>query len=246
MKIAYLDPVPLGAAPDFEKLIAEELKKYAAPGTEIGYHALDDGADNYEYAVYEAFMLPQVLKKVKSLEEQGYDGVILGCFYDPGIEAAKEFARGVVVVGVAEAAVTLANLLCKRFSLLIPRDKNYTHMHEMVERYNGLGRLASIRSLHIRVLDLQEGSDTDMRMEQEIEKAIKEDRAEAIVLACTMEAGKFKSLQEKYGLPVIDPCIAALKMAEYLIQCKKQCGWTVSEIGTYESPPEDELKAFGF
>jgi len=246
MKVAYLDPVPLGADPAFEKLIAEELRKYAAPNTEVSYHALDSGADNYEYAIYEAFMLPRILKRVISLEEQGYDAVILGCFYDPGIEAAKEYVKGMVVVGVAEAAVTLANLICKRYSLLIPRDKNYTHMYEMVERYSGIAKLASIRSLNIRVLDLQESSDTDLRMEKEIELALGKDRAEAIILACTMEAGKFKSMQEKYGIPVIDPCIAALKMAECLVNCKKQCGWTVSKVGSYESPPQDEMRSYAF
>ncbi len=243
MRIAYLDPVPARAA---EEIIAEELKKYAEQETEVSYHTLDCGADNYEYAVYEAFMLPHILNKVKLLEELGYDAVILGCFYDPGLDAAKEYAKDIVVVGAAESAITLVNLLCKRYSLLIPRDKNYTQMHEMAERYHGIGKLATIRSLHIRVLDLQEGADTDFRMEQEIEKAISEDKAEAIVLACTMEAGKFRSLQEKFGIPVIDPSVAALKMAEYLVHCKRQCGWAVSKIGTYESPPDDELKSFDF
>ncbi|MGF6376990.1 allantoin racemase [Clostridiales Family XIII bacterium PM5-7] len=243
MKIAYLDPVPAEAG---VPVFLEELSKFAARTSEISYHTLTSGADNYEYEVYEAYMLPKILDKVKSLEAEGYDGVILGCFYDPGIEAAREMSEKIVVVGAAQAAIHLATLLSKRFSLMIPRDKNYTHMREMVSRYGAEEKLASIRSLNIKVLELQNSDFTDLRMEEELQGAIKDDYAEAMVLACTMETGKFIELQEKYGLPVIDPAVAALKLTEYLCECKQSCGWYTSKMGTYETPPENEWKKFQF
>jgi allantoin racemase len=243
MKIAYLDPVPESAA---DQIIYTELCKYCASLTEVSYHTLNCGAENYEYATYEAFMLPHILTKVKRLEALEFDAVIIGCFFDPGLDAAKEMAKNIIVVGVAEASIVLARLLSKRFSLIIPRVKNYTHMLEMVTKNEAIGNLASIRTLHIRVLDLQEDASTSHVMELEIEEAIKNDNAEAVILACTMEAGKFKSLQERFGVPIIDPTVAALKMAEYLVNCKKQCGWTVSKVATYESPPENEMRSYGF
>ncbi|MGN0718638.1 MAG: aspartate/glutamate racemase family protein [Anaerovoracaceae bacterium] len=243
IKIAYLDPVPEDAG---ISVFLDELRRYAAPDTDVSYHTLKTGADNYEYEVYEACMVPYILKKVKELEEEGYDGVILGCFYDPALEAARELCENMVVTGAAQGAVTLAALLSKRFSLMIPRDKNYTHMKEMVEKNGMLHKLASIRVLNIRVLDLQDSDVTDRRMEEEMEAAIREDHAEAMVLACTMEVGKYRQLQEQFGIPVIDPAVAGLKLTEYLIRCRKDCGWYTSKLGTYETPPEEELASFRF
>ena len=243
MRIAYLDPVPEEAA---IALFLDELKKHAGPDTEVSYHTLEKGADNYEYQVYETCMGPLILNKIRQLEAEGYDGVVLGCFYDPVLEAAREMCDHIVVTGAAQGAVTLASLLSARFSLLIPRDKNYTHMREMVVKNGALEKLASIRVLNIRVLDLQDSEITDRRMEEEIETAIKQDHAEAIVLACTMEAGKYEALQKKYQVPVIDPAVAGLKLNEYLIRCRKDCGWYVSKMGTYETPSQEEWESYHF
>lgn len=243
MRIAYLDPVPEAAG---LPLFLNELKKYAGKGTEVSYHTLSVGSDNYEYEVFEAYMMPHILNKVRELEEEGYDGCILGCFYDPALDAAKELCTRMVVVGAAQGAVTLVKQLSRRFSIMIPRDKNYTHMLDMVQRYADTSDLASVRVLNIRVLDIQNSGITDLRMQEEMECAIKNDRAEAMVLACTMEVGKYIELQKKYGIPVIDPAVAGLKLAEYLICCRDTCKWYTSNQGTYESPDRDELDSFTF
>lgn len=244
MKIAFLDPVPSAfGLPVF----AQELRQYICPHTEIDYVTLDtNGTDNYEFEVYEAYMSPQILDRVRGLEEEGYDAVILGCFYDPAIVPARELCTKMVVVGAAQASISLAKLICKRYSLLIPRDKNYTHMREMVERNHGIDALASIRMLNLKVMEIQEDETfRDSRMEEEITAAVHEDLAEAIVLACTMEVGTFLKLQEKYGIPIIDPVIAGLKTAEYLVECRDSCGWYTSKRGTYETPSKEEMKSFG-
>lgn len=243
IRIAYLDPIPAWRG---IPVFIEQLQHYAAPDSEISYHTLKTGATNYEYEVYEACMLSQIVSKVKSLEDDGYDGVILGCFYDPALEAAKELCKNMVVVGAAQSAIILASLLSSRFSLMIPREKNYTHMKSMVERNGMLHKLASIRILNIRVLDLQNCDITYQRMKEEMEAAIQEDHAEAMVLACTLEIGKFRQLQKQFEIPVIDPVIASLKLVEYLVRCKKDCGWYTSKLGTYETPPAEELESFLF
>ena len=67
MRIAYLDPVPEAAG---LPLFLNELKKYAGKGTEVSYHTLSVGSDNYEYEVFEAYMMPHILNKVRELEEE--------------------------------------------------------------------------------------------------------------------------------------------------------------------------------
>ena len=75
--------------------------------------------------------------------------------------------------------------------------------------------------------------------------AITEDRAEAVILGCTMEFGFFRKLQEEFGIPIIDCSVAALKYAEYLAEVRDVCGWNTSKIGGFESPALGELDGWG-
>ena len=43
------------------------------------------------------------------------------------------------------------------------------------------------------------------------------------------------------GVPVIDPGIAAVKFAEFLVEIKTRFGWKHSKIGAYETPPKEEI-----
>ena len=51
-----------------------------------------------------------------------------------------------------------------------------------------------------------------------------------------MEVGFYKEVEQRLGVPVIDPSIAALKRAEYAAILKQQCGWQPSRKWSSESP----------
>lgn len=75
--------------------------------------------------------------------------------------------------------------------------------------------------------------------------AVEEDGAEAIILGCTIEFGFFEQVQREVGVPVIDPVVAAFKMAEALAGMKRRFGWSPSRVGSCEPPPEAQINAFG-
>ena len=56
-----------------------------------------------------------------------------------------------------------------------------------------------------------------------------------------METGQYRSLQEEFCVPVIDPAIAAMMNAIMQYNCKKYCGWSYSKKCTFERPPEKEI-----
>jgi len=241
MRIAYLDPVDETGA--FEEIVLE-LRKYADKETKIDFKYLEKGAGDLEYICYEAFTVPEIIRTAKTLKDESYDAIIIGCFYDPGIDAVRECLDDIVVVGPGESSILLSRYLGSRFSIIAGRDKHLPRMREMVERTGLSGNLASIRTLGIRVNDMQKDHDfLFKRMTEEISEAINKDKSEVILLGCTMEAGQFQKLQGMFGVPVIDPTVAALKAAEYLVQCKKMCGWTVSRAFSYEMPDLAEMKA---
>lgn len=242
MRIAYLDPVNENYK--FEGIV-DVLKKYINKGTEIDFKFLERGAGNLEYQCYEAYTVPELIYEVKKLKAEKYDAVIIGCFFDPGIDAIREFIDDMVIVGPGESSMLLGRYLGNKFSIIAGRKKHLARMYEVVDRVGLSSKLSSIRTLDIRVDDMQKDHEFLLkRTSDEISKAISEDNAEVIILGCTMEAGQFEKLQKTFNVPVIDPSVAALKTAEYLVSCKNMCGWDISRALSYETPDIFEMKTY--
>ena len=43
------------------------------------------------------------------------------------------------------------------------------------------------------------------------------------------------------GVPVIDPTLAPVKYAEYMVELRQRLDWRTSKVGLYESPPSEEI-----
>lgn len=103
-------------------------------------------------------------------------------------------------------------------------------------------RLATFKSVEIGVLDLQQDKEATLRrFTKAAEEAIESDGAEVIILGCSGAHGFYEQLRRDLGVPVIDPGIAAVKFAEFLVEIKTRFGWKHSKIGAYETPPEEEI-----
>ena len=62
---------------------------------------------------------PYQVRAALEAEQEGFDAVVLGCKLEPGVQAAKEACR-IPVVSELEAALHVACMVARRFSLLIP------------------------------------------------------------------------------------------------------------------------------
>jgi len=90
-----------------------------------------------------------------------------------------------------------------------------------------------VRAADIPVLSLEDpASNARDRLRSEIATALKEDRAEAIILGCAGMADLATSLQAEFGLPVIDGVSAAVKQAEALVALDL----TTYKMGGYAAP----------
>jgi len=102
----------------------------------------------------------------------------------------------------------------------------------LVRRY-GMGDRARVRASDIPVLELEnEASGAIGKLRAEIERALAEDGAEAIVLGCAGMTDLARELQAYYGVPVVDGVAAAVKQAEALVSL----GLSTSKRGSYASP----------
>lgn len=175
----------------------------------------------------------ELLRMVQAAEDDGYDAIIIACFSDPAIVAAKELCD-IPVVGIAEASMHMACMLGSKFTILTTSRKRIPSKALYV-RYNGLeSRLASVRALGVSVVETShEPGKTKEAILNVAREAIEEDGAEVIILGCAGMAGYGKELEEELGVPVLDPNAVALKMAEAMVDL----GLKPSKAGLFAHPP---------
>lgn len=240
-RILYIHPVYAQSVVDDIKY----LEEYKQPDTELTLVPLSRGPEHLEYRYYEALVLVDILQMIREAERQGFDAAIIGCFYDVGLQAAREIAEQMAVVAPCEASVRIASTLGHKFSIIVGRRKWIPEMMDNVYSYGMKERLASFKSVNMGVLEFhQDEEETARRFIQVGREAIEHDGAEVLVLGCTATYGFYRELQAKLGVPVIDSMIASLKTAEFAAELKNRLGWSHSKIGGYESPPPAELAAW--
>jgi allantoin racemase len=160
------------------------------------------------------------------------DAHVIACFDDTGLDAARSLAAA-PVVAIGEAAYHLASLVAGRFSVVTTLSRSIAPLEHNLVRYGLAARCARVRAAEVPVLALEEpGSPARGRIAAEIEKAIAEDRAEAIVLGCAGMADLAEALSRQFGLPVVEGVSAAVKLAESLVALRL----ATSKVGAWAPP----------
>ncbi|MFM0162001.1 aspartate/glutamate racemase family protein [Paraburkholderia sediminicola] len=245
VSVRWLNPV---GYPTWNEPIGQLLHAIKQPSTEIEVVSFDmnPSPTHLEYRTYEALIDERTVAVARDSGQKNIDALVVGCFYDPAIEAAREISGRTVVIGPCQASVQIATQLANRFSVVVGREKWIEQMKDRIRGYGQIDRLASMRSLGMGVNDFQAQPEvTRRRIIEEARRAVDEDKAEAVILGCTIEFGFFDAVQQAVGVPVIDPVVAAFKMAESFARLKKQFGWAPSRVWSCEPPPESELDDFG-
>jgi allantoin racemase len=153
MKILFVNPVGTSL---FEKSMQQILVEAKNPGTEVDVISLKRGPWHVEYHYYESLVMTDTLHLVRKAENDGYDAVVLGCFYDLGLQESREISSKMVVTAPAESCMLLACSLGSTFSIIVGRKKWIPQMMGNVVHYGLRDRLASFKALDLGVLDFQE------------------------------------------------------------------------------------------
>jgi allantoin racemase len=224
----------IGWYPSWQNDIAE-------PETNLVGTGFDSGTNHLEYEFYEHLAIHKVIEKTVNAEREGFDAVVIGCFYDPGLREARELVE-IPVVGVCEASLHVASMLSAgKFSVLVGRRKWIPKMADNASNYGFNNKIVSWRVLDLTVPDMHNRAKTQDAILRECKIALYEDKAECVVLGCTGMAGQARKAQEVYGIPVLDPVLMGVKVAEFRATIWKKYGISHSKIGGYETPPKDEL-----
>src|SRR3954449_12414782 len=116
MRILVINP---NASVEMSDVIREQLHAVARPDVAVDVVNPVGVPPAIESALDEAACVPPMLDLVKGARDRGYDAVVIACFSDPGLDAARE-ATDIPVVGIQESGMHLAAQLGDRFAILVP------------------------------------------------------------------------------------------------------------------------------
>ncbi len=213
-------------------VIREQLRAVARPDTELEVVNPAGAPPAIESALDETRAIPPMLDLVRAAEDRGFDAVVIACFTDPGLEAAREQVS-IPVIGIQDAAMHLAAQIGHRFSVLTTLRHRVPVRHRAALLAGLERRLASCPVLNLPVLETV--ADRERVVELLIRtgrRAIEEDGAEVLILGCAGLGDLAPRVQRELGVPVVDPNAAALKLAETLVDL----GLAHSKAGLYATP----------
>lgn len=211
--------------------IARAAAAVARPGTQIVAVQPSFGPQSIEGHYEEALAVAGVAEQVR-LARPLPDAVVIACFGDPGLDAARE-AVSAPVLGIAEAAFHAASMVATGFSVVTTMTRTCIIAEHLVHRYGFERRCRGIHGTDIPVLSLESCEpETVNQIEHCARAALARDRSGAIVLGCAGMSALCTTLQLRLGVPVIDGVGAAVKFAEALVGL----GLRTSKLGDYARP----------
>jgi len=186
--------------------IMESARRGASPGTELIGVTTKGGTRNIDSAFGDYLSGAFAIRTcLESVEMHGPDAVVLAGFGRVGVDALKE-ALTIPVVSIAESSMAVACLLGHRFTTLTMLRQFIPYQQDLV-RYYGFEQIRTI---------------------------VSEDRAEVVILACAGLCGYDQALSRLAGIPVLDPAVVGVKVAESLVAL----GLCHSKVRKFAHPPQ--------
>jgi allantoin racemase len=212
--------------------IEASARAVIGPGTRLDAVTSPMGPASIESHYDEALAVPGILDVISSGERAGVGGYVIACFGDPGLDAARELARG-PVVGIAEAAMHAAALVGRGFSVVTTLDRTRGRAWDLARRYVAAGACRGVHACDIPVLALESDPSVLKRVVELGRAALEADDSDVIVLGCAGMADLCAAASAELGVPVIDGVAAAVAMVESLLRL----GLVTSPRGEYAAPP---------
>lgn len=211
--------------------IALAAQRVVGPGVKILARTSVHGPASIEGYYDEALSLAGLLEGIRA--ESSVDAVVIACFDDTGLDAARCLTDK-PVVGIGEAGYRMAAMLANRFSVVTTLARSVPALEHNILKYGLHRQCARVRSTDVPVLELERHNPHALaRIEAEIRQAIDHDRAEAIVLGCAGMTDLASALSDKFGLPVLDGVTCAVALVESMARA----GLRTSRLGGYAPPP---------
>ncbi len=228
--------------PNTNKSVTTEMEKsiYSNIDTQakLTFVTAENGPDTIESVFDECLAATAVLDCIQRGANAGYAAHVIGCFGDPGLDAARELVT-TPVIGIAEASMHVATLIATKFSIVTTVTRIKTHTEQLVYKYGYERKCNNIRAINSPVASLLGEACVSKKMvESECQEALEHDNIGAIILGCAAMSGLALELSRSLKIPVIDGVSAGIHIAEALVRSKI----TTSKHGDYALPSPKQYR----
>lgn len=211
----------LDVNPVMDNSIVDDLDyigKFLLPGTHVEIRQVADGPFTIESELDEARAACEVVKVCVQAEKDGFDGIFVNCFGDPGVRAAREVVN-IPVFGGFEPVMHLTMGLADKIGVISVVNSVVPMIRGNVARAGLEKRVCCIRVIDIPVHEAANPANIAAALTEQSLLALQSNGAEAIVLGCTAmmdvaEKVKANLLNKGYDVPVTEAAQAALTLLE--------------------------------
>ncbi len=233
MKIWYEFPRPdEGPQAFYGGRLKSNWEKISRPDTELVIKAPTRGTKEFEYSIV-GHMYADMLRTVEMVEgviqaeKEGYDGAVIGCFGDPGLDVLEALVD-IPVMGPAKAASIMAQSVGSRMAFV-----TLPYWEKKVEKFidvYGVRNLAiSQKPCRALTIPLEQFSDENKVVDNflDVAKGAINHGADVIVMACAHCSTLLthKGISDVDGVPIIDGAISSIKLVEVMVDFKKAGLW---------------------
>ena len=138
--------------------------------------------------------------------------VIIACYSDPGIDAAREVTKA-PVFGMQESGFLTAMARGDRIGVVAISEGSILRHRKYLRRIGVLNRMVAERPLNVSVAQTASGKDTFERLEEVSNALVQQDSADVVVLGCAGLSVYRSRLETILQRPVVDPTQSAVAMA---------------------------------
>lgn len=212
MRLLYINPNSTAAMTDG----IVEVARATVPRVEVLGWTNSDGPPAIQGPEDGAAAVDGLLRLLPQAKAAAVDAIIIACFDDTGLAAAREAAH-CPVLGIGQAAFHTAALLGHRYSVVTTLPVSVPVIATNIAAY-GLGYNCSrVRASGLGVLEVEAASPATMqRLTQELAQAEAEDDITAAVLGCAGMAPLRSLLQPTSRLQLIDGVASSAVLATAL------------------------------
>jgi Asp/Glu/hydantoin racemase len=193
-----LDPFRVPGAPKIESV----TNRNGPSGIECQAHVDDVSLD---------------IRKIIADRDADASAFVVACYSDPGMYAARE-ATNKPVFGIAESGMLNAMALGNRFGIIAILNRSIPRHIRYIRSLAFEGRMAGDRALELPVVALSDESKTFDRMISVGTDLRDIDGADVLIMGCAGMSRYRERLEDRLGIPVVDPSQAAVGMAIAAVQ----------------------------
>lgn len=200
--------------PNSSQAVTEGIKSAIDPvrkfGTPIRCLTLTEGPPGIESQRQADLTIAPMLRLAASQKDAA--GYVIACFGDPGLHALRD-QTALPVIGIQEASVMTALTLGPRFGVIAIQPASIPRHMRAFGAMGMLDRLAGDRALGLSVADLADPDKSLAAMIATGKQLRDVDGAHVLIMGCAGMAHYRTILETETGLPVVEPCQAAVAIA---------------------------------